>query len=228
MAENSRIRKKFLRVYLSDDEVEILNMKSFEMDMSKSDYIRDLILFGNRDDGDKLSKTNFKLFLYEINRIGNNLNQIEYNSYMKASSGKNDMVAFLFEFMQLLSSFQVFCFDGTEQNLSVLDVDTNNVFHLKLLDEEFEILKMKSFELSVSKTRYVREMIVFGNSNVENKLSEHEVRLLLDTIHNTGEIINQIAFDTNSKRSTNRNDIILLQREYEKLLALYQMLCFGE
>lgn len=228
MAENSRIRKKFLRVCLSDDEMDILKMKSFEMDMSKSDYIRDLILFGNRDDGNKMNKDDFRVFLYEINRIGNNLNQIEYNSYMKASSAKNDMVAFVFEFMQLLSAFQIFCFDGTEQSLSVLDVDINNVFHLKLLDEEFEILKMKCFELSVSKTRYVREMIVLGNSNTDNKLSEQEIRLLLDTIHNIGESINQIAFNINYKRSTNKNDITLLQREYEKVLALYQMLCFGE
>ena len=67
MAKDKRITIRF-----TDDEYNELKAKADELDIPLSTYIRKKVL-GNREK--ILTKCNKEL-LYEINRIGNNLNQI--------------------------------------------------------------------------------------------------------------------------------------------------------
>lgn len=73
----------------------MLEKKAAAHGMSKTDYVRDLILFGNAKETKQniLSDEKFLKLLYEINRIGNNINQITYNSNLKKSTGKEEIKA---------------------------------------------------------------------------------------------------------------------------------------
>lgn len=89
MAEENRFRKKCLRVKLSDDEYNTIWQKSLASNLTVSDAIRSLIVFGcikpDKLDAksqalvDKLNQLIEKT-IYEINHIGNNVNQIAYNT----------------------------------------------------------------------------------------------------------------------------------------------------
>lgn len=93
MAEKDRIRTKELRVKLSDLEYERLNRIAAEVGLPFSNIIRSFINFGKVEafwlDEVSLASVNAlneafetfqKDFLYQIERIGNNVNQIAYNT----------------------------------------------------------------------------------------------------------------------------------------------------
>lgn len=89
MAEENRFRKKCLRVKLSDDEYNTIWQKSLASNLTVSDAIRSLIVFGciKPDSLDEKSqalvdKLNglIEQSVHEINHIGNNVNQIAYNT----------------------------------------------------------------------------------------------------------------------------------------------------
>ncbi len=89
MGEENRFRKRCIRVKLSDDEYNTIWQKSLASNLTVSDAIRTLIVFGcikpdSLDEKsqalvDSLNKLIEKT-IYEINRIGNNVNQIAYNT----------------------------------------------------------------------------------------------------------------------------------------------------
>lgn len=93
MAEKHRYRMERFGIRLFDEEKKILEMKAAEQGMSRTEYIRDLILFGEVKTTKKkiLTDEKFKKLLYEINRIGNNINQIAYNSNLKKSTGREEI-----------------------------------------------------------------------------------------------------------------------------------------
>ena len=81
MANGNRIRTEKYLLTLQPEESSLLEKNSFELGLSKADYLRKIILYGSivgqhpvidKATGDKL--------LYEVNRIGNNINQIAYNT----------------------------------------------------------------------------------------------------------------------------------------------------
>lgn len=102
MAEIHRIRCKDLRVKLLDEEAEILKMKAYEYGMSRSEFIRNLILFGVGKSYSREDRALLKEYANAINKIGNNLNQIAYTTYLKNSTNRKDMLAVLEEFHALL------------------------------------------------------------------------------------------------------------------------------
>lgn len=89
MAEENRFRKKMIHIKLSDDEYNTIWQKSLASNLTVSDAIRTLIVFGcikpDKLDAksqalvDKLNQLIEKT-IYEINRIGNNVNHIAYNT----------------------------------------------------------------------------------------------------------------------------------------------------
>lgn len=89
MAEENRFRTKCIRVKLSDSEYNTIWQKSLASNLTLSDAIRSLIVFGCiKPDGldeksqvlvDRFNELLSKI-VYEINRIGNNINQIAYNT----------------------------------------------------------------------------------------------------------------------------------------------------
>lgn len=71
------MRKRFIekKYYLDEKEENILKEKCKKLNVSYSKFIRDLILGYVHDDSLTIEIHNL---IYELNRIGNNINQIAY------------------------------------------------------------------------------------------------------------------------------------------------------
>ena len=91
MAEKDRIRTERYLLTLLPEEKALLEKNAFELGLSKADYLRKIILYGSivgqhpvidKETGEKL--------LYEVNRIGNNINQIAYNTNAKMHTSGAD------------------------------------------------------------------------------------------------------------------------------------------
>ena len=97
MAETDRFRTREIRVKLSEEEYATILAKTAEAEMTISDAIRSLIVFGNikaewldeesKRRVDELCQLIEKV-IYEVNRIGNNINQIAYNTNYNASESE--------------------------------------------------------------------------------------------------------------------------------------------
>lgn len=78
--KNSRIRKKSLRIDLSEDEKKLLDDKSDYAGMNVSQFIRKIITDDNvhRLPVEEIMETSKSInqFKFEINKIGNNINQL--------------------------------------------------------------------------------------------------------------------------------------------------------
>ena len=75
MANENRNRKNGFFVYMLDEEKQVLEKKAEKANMSKSEYIRNVILFGAARRATKFSTEDTREIIYELNRIGNNINQ---------------------------------------------------------------------------------------------------------------------------------------------------------
>lgn len=111
MSEKHRKRKNKFQLSLLDEEKELLEKKAFELNMTKTEYIRNLILFGYAGNKRKMDDEQFKKFLYEINRIGNNINQIAYNANAKGSTNQFELLSLTEQFHELLNLFEKFAYD---------------------------------------------------------------------------------------------------------------------
>ena len=109
MAEKDRVRTKQFRFTLLPEENAMLTKNAFEYGLSKSKYLRKLILAESlagkqwHMDGDQA-----KQLIYEVNRIGNNVYQIAYNTnVVRFSSNKDwgELQAKYFELMTLFCQF---------------------------------------------------------------------------------------------------------------------------
>jgi len=78
-------RTKRITIRLTNDEYLLLKQKANNLDITLSEYIRKKIL-GNRER--ITNKCTKELLLYEINRIGNNLNQIARHCNINKSVDK--------------------------------------------------------------------------------------------------------------------------------------------
>ena len=74
MGEKDRVRKREFLVHLLDEEFEVLSQKAQEAKMKKSEYIRNVILFGAANRQRTHSTEDAIKICYELNRIGNNIN----------------------------------------------------------------------------------------------------------------------------------------------------------
>lgn len=108
MGEESRKRKRYFKVHLLDEELAILDAKADEAEMSKSEYIRNVILFGAAHRRTVFSKEDTKELIYEINRIGNNLNQIAYRANSNRTIDERDFQNLYDNYVDLLGQFDDF------------------------------------------------------------------------------------------------------------------------
>ena len=106
MEKNNRSRYKQMNIRLFGEEMNILEAKAKIADKTKSDYLRDLILFSEVKSKSVWKDENFKRLLYEINRIGNNINQIAYNSNLKKSTGREEIYSLREQYENLLSLYE--------------------------------------------------------------------------------------------------------------------------
>lgn len=108
MGNVNRKRNRKLNIFLLDEELELLNAKADELEMSKSEYIRNIILFGTAYKRSIFSKEETKEFIYEINRIGNNLNQIAYRANANKTIDEIDFQNLYDNYVELLGQFDYF------------------------------------------------------------------------------------------------------------------------
>lgn len=79
--EKNRLRRKRITLRLSDYEYMMLEQKAYEFNITVTEFLRQIILFGGvqktkpRIDEDMIAD-----LIREINYIGNNINQIAYNT----------------------------------------------------------------------------------------------------------------------------------------------------
>ena len=104
--KRNRGRSKAVYVRLFQEEWNILEKKARLIGKTKSDYLRDIILLGEVKEKPVWQYENFKRLLYEINKIGNNLNQIAYNSNLKKSTGREEIYALREQYESLLSLYE--------------------------------------------------------------------------------------------------------------------------
>lgn len=114
MGEENRFRKRCIRVKLSDDEYNTIWQKSLASNLTVSDAIRTLIVFG-RIKPDSLDKKSQALVdnlnklieqtITEINHIGNNINQIAYNTN---SVYNTELIDLKMANDNLLSAYRIF------------------------------------------------------------------------------------------------------------------------
>ena len=106
MSEAKRGRTKGFFVRLYDEEMNILEHKANAAGKSKSDYIRDFILFSEVKIRPIWQDANFKHLIYELNRIGNNINQLAYNSNLTKSTGREEIQGLKEQYEALLSLYE--------------------------------------------------------------------------------------------------------------------------
>lgn len=109
MAEKDRVRTKQFRFTLLPEENAMLTKNAFEYGLSKSKYLRKLILAESLAGKQwHMGRDQAKQLIYEVNRIGNNVNQIAYNTnVVRFSSNKDwgELQAKYFELMTLFFQF---------------------------------------------------------------------------------------------------------------------------
>lgn len=106
MAEKDRVRTKQFRFTLLPEENAMLTKNAFEYGLSKSKYLRKLILAESlagkqwHMDGEQA-----KQLIYEVNRIGNNVNQIAYNTNVVRFSSNKDLGELQAKYFELMTLF---------------------------------------------------------------------------------------------------------------------------
>ena len=108
MAEEHRRRQRYFKVHLLDEELALLDAKSDEAGMSKSEFIRNMIMFGAAHERTIFSKDDSAALIYELNRIGNNINQIAYWANAKKNIEERDFQSMYDNYMELLSAYDKF------------------------------------------------------------------------------------------------------------------------
>lgn len=107
LAEEHRIRTTKFSVYLLPEEAALLQKNAFELDMSRADYLRSLIVCGGIVGRQwTMDKEQGKRLLYELNRIGNDLNQIAFNTNVQKFASNEEWKAVkenYFEFIKLFT-----------------------------------------------------------------------------------------------------------------------------
>jgi len=80
MAREDRFRKNRFELTLLDEELFILEEKAKEYKINKSDFLRSCIVLGGvlGDNRKNYTDEQVKVLRSEINKIGNNINQIAY------------------------------------------------------------------------------------------------------------------------------------------------------
>ena len=91
-----------------------------------------------------------------------------------------------------------------------------------MLDEELVLLEIKAEEAGMSKSEYIRNMIMFGYAKERTVFSREQERKIRNELNMIGNNINHIAIRVNSNRDIYSEDLRILKEQYNNLLDLYQ------
>ena len=109
MSEAGRLRNRKLTIHLFDEELQLLEKKCQELGISKSEYIRNMILFGNPERNTNFSEEEAQRLIFEVGKIGNNINQIARYVNMQKSVDGVDMKNLVEEFGELQALIAEVC-----------------------------------------------------------------------------------------------------------------------
>lgn len=104
MAEKDRIRTEKYLLTLLPEEKAMLEKNAYELGLSKADYLRNIIMYGKFIGRHfVMDKEQGKQLIFEINRIGNNINQIAYRTNAKIYAGNSEWQELRENYFELLS-----------------------------------------------------------------------------------------------------------------------------
>ena len=115
MAEENRFRKKMIHIKLSEEEYMTICDKAKNANLTISDAVRSLIVFGQinarwLDEESKKLVDGFNdisyKYLQEINHIGNNVNMIAYNTNSRYNTELADLQHTMHEVVQAYQFFR--------------------------------------------------------------------------------------------------------------------------
>lgn len=95
------------------------------------------------------------------------------------------------------------------------------MFQVRLLEEEKELLDQKAYELKMTRTQYIRDLIVLGSEYRQSDQKHQEIaKQWIEELNKIGNNINQIAYNANSKKSTDGEECVKLTEQIQELLKL--------
>ena len=97
-----------------------------------------------------------------------------------------------------------------------------NHFDVYLLDKEATMLSVKAQDAKMSKSEYIRNLIVFGQASETTVFTKEETKKIRTELNRIGYNINQIAMNINMNRQGFSEDFRILNQSYLELLHLYQ------
>lgn len=104
MGNDTRIRTEKYLLTLLPEENAMLEKSAFELGLSKADFLRSLIMAGSViGQHPVLDKEQGAKLLYEVNKIGQNINQIAFNTNSKSFASSNDWKEVKKECLEILS-----------------------------------------------------------------------------------------------------------------------------
>lgn len=98
----------------------------------------------------------------------------------------------------------------------------NRKLDIFLLEEEFVLLEIKAEEAGMTKSEYIRNMIMFGYAKERTVFSREQERKIRNELNMIGNNINQIAIRVNTNRDIYSEDLRILREQYNNMLDLYQ------
>lgn len=98
-----RIRSESFMLMLLPEEKALLEKGAYELGYTKAEYLRNLIVYGGMFGRHwSMDKEQGKQLLYEVNRIGNNINQIAYIVNTQGHATRAEFDGLLSEYNKLL------------------------------------------------------------------------------------------------------------------------------
>lgn len=108
MIEKKRPDERVVSIRLLPEEAEILKEKATEAHMSQAQFLKNVITYGGAHQKTIFTRDSTHSLNYEINRIGNNLNQIVFCSYGSEEIDKIELLKLRDNYFELLSAFYNF------------------------------------------------------------------------------------------------------------------------
>lgn len=108
MSENNRPTDRIISIRLLPEEAEVLQAKAQEAGMSQSRFLKNAILQDAAYESTFLKKEDILKLQYEIDKIGNNINQISYYLQGDSDIDEIEVLKLRDNYMELLSAFYNF------------------------------------------------------------------------------------------------------------------------
>lgn len=94
-------------------------------------------------------------------------------------------------------------------------------FSMRLREHEDALLDAKKDEFGMSKSEYLRNIILFAAAGERPRYSSEFAHLMFQELNNIGNSVNEIAHAVNSRRAVIPADLQAMTDHYMKLFTVY-------